>query len=261
MNNIWAIAQREIRSYFVSPVAYGIIAGFLIMTGFFFYVQLTYFLDITVRTMMQAQMYGQMPPTVNVNLSVVRPLLGNFAFLSLLMLAMITMRLIAEEKKTMTIELMFTSPVTTFQMVIGKFLAGYTLYVIMISLTSVYFIILAMYGNPSIFPIISGYLGLLLLGAVFTSIGLLVSSFTGNQLVAVALSLSIFLILWVIDWPTNFIGQSTVSSLLSYISLPNHFSDFIKGVIDSKHIVYFLSVIALSLFLTHRSLESMKWRT
>ena len=261
MGNIMAIFQKELRTYFASPIAYGIIAGFLIITGFFFYVSLTYFLDLSVRTMMQAQMYRQAPPPINVNAMLIRPLFSNFAFLSLLMLSMITMRLLAEEKKMKTIELLLTSPVTTFQTVLGKFFGGFTLYVIMLVPTSLYFIIIAMYGDPEILPVISGYAGLLLLGAVFTAIGLFISSFTENQLVAVALSISVFLLLWVIDWPARFISQSTVSSVLTYISLPNHFDDFTKGILDSNHVLYYMSLIGLSLYLTFRSLESMKWRS
>ncbi len=261
MINIWALFQKEFRSYFVSPIAYGMIAGFLVVTGFFFYVSLSFFLDVSVRTMMEAQMYRQAPPPINVNTMVIRPLFGNFAFLILLMLSMITMRLLSEEKKMMTIELLITSPITTMQLVIGKFLAGFSLYVIMLLPTSIYFLILSWYGNPEIYPIITGYVGLLLMGAVFVGIGLLISSFTENQLIAVAVSFSVFILLWVINWPAQFISQPIVSAILNYVAIPVHFDDFTKGVFDTKHIFYFLSIIALSLFLTYRSLESMKWRS
>lgn len=261
MSNIWAIFQRELRSYFVSPLAYGVIAGFLIITGFMFYISLVQFQDLVGRAIMEAQEYRMPPPPINVNEVVIAPLFGNIAFMSLLLLAMITMRLFAEEKKMMTIELLFTSPVTSFQAIMGKFLAGLGLYIIMIIPTSFYCIILVIFGEPEILPILIGYSGLILIGAVLISIGLLVSSFTENQLIAVVLSLSIFLILWMIDWPANVIGQPAVSSLLSYISFPNHFRDFTKGVLDSRHILYFLSIIALSLYLTQRSLESMRWRS
>lgn len=206
-------------------------------------------------------MSQQLPPPVNVNTEVVRPLFDNIAFISIFMIAMITMRLFAEEKKMMTIELLFTSPITNFQTIMGKFLAGYLLYCTMLLPTVVYFIILVIFGNPEILPIVTAYLGLMLIGAVLTSVGLLVSSFTSNQLVAVALSFGIFLFLWVIDWPADIIGNTTVGSILKYISLPAHFNDFTKGVIDSSHIIYYISLVALSLFLTFRSLESMKWRS
>ncbi|KPK96322.1 hypothetical protein AMJ80_00590 [bacterium SM23_31] len=261
MNNIWAILQRELRSYFVSPLAYGIIVGFLIVTGFMFYISLGYFLTMVNSTIMEANIYRTPPPPVNVNESVISPVFRSISFISLLLLAMITMRLFAEEKKMMTIELLFTSPVTTFQMIMGKYLAGLALYVIMLIPTSVYCIILFIFGEPEILPIFTGYLGLLLIGAVLISIGLLVSSFTENQLIAVALSLSIFLLLWMIDWPADIIGQPAISSLLTYISLPSHFYDFTNGVLDSKHILYYLSIIVLSFYLTQRSLESMRWRS
>lgn len=260
MSNIWAIFQRELRSYFVSPLAYGVIVGFLIITGFMFYISLVYFLDMTLAARMEAQIYRMPPPPFNVNEEVIRPLFGIIAFMSLFFLAMITMRLFAEEKKMMTIELLFTSPVTSFQMIMGKFISGFALYIIMLLPTSIYCIILIIFGEPEILPILTGYLGLLLLGAVLISIGILISSFTENQLIAIALSLCIFLLLWMIDRPASVIGQPAISSLLSYISLSYHFNDFTKGVLDSKHILYFLSIIALCLYLTQRSLESMRWR-
>lgn len=261
MRTIWALFKKELRLYFVSPIAYGLIAGFLIITGFFFYFLLSMFLESTARSMMMAQYYRQMPPPVNVNLELIRPLISNFAFLGLIMGSMITMRLIAEEKKLMTIELILTSPVTTFQLVMGKFLAGFALFCIMLLPTSLYFIILDFFGDPEITPIIIGYIGLLLIGGVFTAIGLMVSSFTENQLIAVALTLSISVLLWVVDWPVSYITQPTVSAIVSYIALPAHFDDFTKGVLDIKHISYFLSLIILSLYLTYRSLESLRWRT
>jgi len=261
VSNIWAIFQRELRSYFVSPLAYGVIVGFLIITGFMFYDLLDDFLETARRLAWEAyNVYRTLPPPFNVNEEVIRPLFGIIAFISLLFVAMITMRLFAEEKKMMTIELLFTSPVTTFQMIMGKFLAGFALYIIMLLPTSIYCIILVIFGEPEILPILTGYLGLLLLGAVLISIGILISSFTENQLIAIALSLCIFLLLWMIDRPASGIGQPAISSLLAYISLPNHFNDFTKGVLDSKHILYFLSIIALGLYLTQRSLESMRWR-
>ncbi|MCH8286702.1 ABC transporter permease subunit, partial [candidate division KSB1 bacterium] len=148
MTKIWAISLRELRSYFVSPVAYGIIAAFSIITGYFFYVSLSFFLDNSTRIIMEAQMSQQLPPPVNVNTEVVRPLFDNIAFISIFMIAMITMRLFAEEKKMMTIELLFTSPITNFQTIMGKFLAGYLLYCTMLLPTVVYFIILVIFGNP-----------------------------------------------------------------------------------------------------------------
>jgi len=260
VSNIWAIFQREIRSYFVSPLAYGVIAGFLIITGFMFCISLDYFLETDRMLAMEAQYYRTQPPPVNINESVIRPLFGIIAFISLFFLAMITMRLFAEEKKMMTIELLFTSPVTAFQTIMGKFLASLGLYVIMLLPTSIYCIILAMFGEPEILPILTGYLGLLLLGAVLISIGILISSFTENQLIAVTLSLCIFILFWMIDRPASTVGQPALSSLLNYISLSSHFNDFTRGVLDSKHILFYLSIIALGFYLTQRSLESMRWR-
>ncbi|MFQ6104811.1 MAG: ABC transporter permease subunit, partial [Candidatus Glassbacteria bacterium] len=176
MRNVWAIYRKEMRSYFVSPIAYIILAFFIAISGYFFYGLLVQFLEFSMRSMMQAQYYKMAPPKVNVNEMVIRPLFLNMSIIVLFFLPAITMRLFSEEKKSGTIELLLTSPVTQFQTIIGKFLAGVTLFASMILLTIPLIIVLFMYGNPEYGPVITGYLGLLLFGASFVAIGLLISS-------------------------------------------------------------------------------------
>lgn len=196
---------------------------------------------------------------MNVNEMVIRPLLMNTAVVSLFMVPFITMRLFAEEKKTGTIELLMTSPLTDLQIITGKFIAALLLYACMLAITFLYLLLLFQYGNPDWKPMLSGYLGLLLLGGCFLAIGLMFSTMTGNQLIAVVLTFGFLLFLWVIDWAGEY-ATGTVAEVAKYLSLTGHIDNFSKGVIDLRDGVYYVSLIALALFMTARSVESVRWR-
>ncbi len=254
MGNILAIAQKELRSYFASPIAWVILGLFALLFGFFFYT----FLVLFVRQSMQMGQMGG-PQTVNVNLYMIRPLLQNASVIILFVLPMITMRTYAEEKRSGTIELLLTSPVTDVQIIVGKFLGALALYAAMLVVTALYVALLFRYGDPEWRPIVSGYLGLFLLGACFISIGLLVSSMTRNQIVAGMATFGVFLMLWVIGWIGDFAGPTT-RTIVSYLSITEHFDDFSKGVIDTKHVIYYLSFITFGLFLTAKAVDSERWR-
>lgn len=258
MRNILAVFGKEFRSYFSSPTAYVIFTVFLVLTGYFFYALLSQFMVMSLRAMQYAQAYGQNMP-LNVNDMLVRPLFANMSIVILFVLPMMTMRLFAEEKKMGTIELLITSPITNIQIILGKYLASVAVLAIMISLTFVHQLVLIIYGNPEVMPILASYLGMLLLGSSFLAFGLLISSFTDNQVVAGFTSFGVFMFLWVIGWAEGFAGP-LLGKLVAFISVTNHFNDFGKGVIDTGHIVFYLSCIVLGLFLTERTLESWKWR-
>jgi len=229
MSNVLAIAQKELRSYFSSPIGYVLVGLFALLFGWFFY----NYLAIFVRNSEQMMMGGQMP--------------------------MITMRTYSEEKRSGTIELLLTSPLSDAQIILGKFLGAMGLYAAMLGVTVLYMLILFWYGNPEWKPIVAGYLGLLLMGGCFVSMGLLVSSLTKNQIVAGVGTFALFLFLWVINW----IGESagpTARDIVSYLSITEHFDDFARGVIDTKHLVYYLSFITFGLFLTAKSVDSERWR-
>ena len=253
MRNILAIAQKELRSYFASPIAYIVIGFFALLYGIFFVAILNYFVSAS----MQAGLMGG-AQSMNVNQQLVRPLLQNVAVVVLFMLPMVTMRTYAEEKRSGTIELLLTSPVTDFQIVMGKFLGAMALYCAMLAVTVFHLAVLYMYGRPEWKPILTSYLGLLLFGGSFVALGLFVSSLSKNQIVAGAVTFALSLILWIITW-LNF-GASAGDKVLGYLSIIDHLDDFSKGVIDTTHVIYYLSFITFGLFLTAKSVDSERWR-
>lgn len=252
MNNVLAIAQKEMRSYFSSPIGYVIIGLFALLFGWFFYAYLGFF----VRSSEQMMMGGQTP---NVNQQMIRGVLLNSAVIILFVMPMITMRTYSEEKRSGTIELLLTSPVSDLEIILGKFFGAMGLYAGMLGVTLLYMAILFWFGNPEWKPIAAGYLGLLLMGGCFISVGLLVSSLTKNQIVAGVATFAVFLFLWVINWIGETAGP-TAREVVSYLSITEHFDDFARGVIDTKHLVYYLSFITFGLFLTAKSVDSERWR-
>ena len=257
MRNVLTIAGREIRSYFVSPIAYVVLTGFLLLGGWFFFNLLARFNMLL--TIYSAQQNPQVLQRLNLNEFVIAPLLHNLSVVLVILVPVITMRSLAEEKKTGTYELLLTSPLKISEIVLGKFLGSFVFVLLMVALTGVYPLILLAYGNPETGVILAGYLGLLLLATAFVAVGVLTSSFTENQIIAAVSCLVALLLLYIIAWPADNAGE-TIGAMLRYVSLTEHFAQMVKGIIDSKDLVYFLSVIVLALFLTHRSVESIRWR-
>lgn len=254
MSNVLAIARKEIRAYFTSPIAYVVIGLFALLFGYFFVAILDWF----VRQGMSGAM-GMAPAALNLNQQFIRPLLLNATVVLLFVLPMITMRTYAEEKRSGTMELLLTSPVTDVQIILGKFLGALLLYAAMLGVTLLYVAVLFVFGNPEWKPVVTAYLGLVLLGGCFISVGMLISSFTRNQIVAGMLTFGVFLLLWVIDWIGSFLGP-TGEIIVNYLSITRHFEDFAKGVIDTTHLIYYLSFITFGLFLTAKSVDSERWR-
>ena len=255
MNNIVAIAQKELKSYFASPIAYIVIGFFSLLFGYFFYALLVYF----DRQSMQFAGLGAQQPPMNVNDQLIRPVFLNASVILLFVLPMITMRTYAEEKRSGTIELLLTAPLTDFQIIMGKFLGAMALYAAMLAVTVIHMATLFAFGKPEVLPIVTGYLGLLLMGGCFISVGLLISSLTKNQIVAGMITFAVFLLLWVINWVGSFTGPTT-QDVLNYLSITEHLDDFTKGIVDTKHLVYYVSFIAFGLFLTARSVDTERWR-
>lgn len=242
MRNTWRIALKEIRAYFTSPAAYVVAFIFLALTGYFF-----------VRSV-DSSLGGSLPEA---------SLRGLFRPMSLFILPwlapLLTMRLLAEEQKIGTIELLLTAPVRDWEVVMGKFLASLTFYLGTLMLTLWYVLLLVWRGDPEPGPLLSGYLGLILYGSAALSIGLLASSLTNNQIVAAVLSMGLLVLLTFLE-----VGADQVtgigSTILGQMGITTHYEDFVRGVIDAGHIVYYISIVAIFLFLTTRSLESRRWR-
>jgi ABC-2 type transport system permease protein len=252
MSNVLAIAQKELRSYFASPIAYIIIGFFALLYGYFFAVTLQFF----VRGSMSE--FGASGPQ-NINEMMIRPLVQNAVIILLFVTPSITMRTYAEEKRSGTIELLLTSPLTDLQIILGKFIGAMALYLAMLSVTVIHVGLLFTYGDPEFMPVLTGYLGLILLGGSFVSVGLLISSLTKNQIVAGIVTFAVLLGFWVVSWMGNF-SSSAVASVMTYLSIIDHLDDFSKGVIDTTHIIYYLSFITFGLYLTAKSVDSERWR-
>ena len=253
LRNISTIAGKELRGYFASPIAWVMMGLFALIFGFFFISYLTWF----VQNSMQSQFGGA--PQMHVNERLIRNLLSNASVIVLFLLPMITMRTYSEEKRSGTIELLLTSPLKDLEIVLGKFIGAVGLYAALLVVTLFYLAILFVYGNPEWRPLVAGYLGLLLLGGCFISLGLFISSTTKNQMVAGAATFILSLLFWIVSWPADSSGP-TIGAILRYLSITEHFDDFGKGVIDTKHVIFYLSFIAFGLFLTLRSVDSERWR-
>ena len=251
MSNILAIAHKEVRSAFSTPIAYVVIGFFALLWGWFFWVMLIYF--------NQQSLGFEGQGGANINQQLIRPLFLNASVILLFVLPLITMRTYSEEKRSGTIELLLTSPLTDFQIIIGKFLGAMALYACMLAVTLIHIGLLFVYGHPEWKPIVTTYIGLLLFGGCFVSLGLFISSLTKNQIVAGMVTFAVFLLLWIITWIGSFSGP-TVDKITQYVSILDHLDDFGKGVLDTTHLIYYLSFITFGLFLTAKSVDSERWR-
>jgi ABC-2 type transport system permease protein len=249
MRNVGAIYRREVYSYFVSPIAYFVLIPFLFVCGFFFWSAFSYFANARVPNAPTELMAGMLQ-TMSMILVLVTPVL--------------TMRTFAEEKRSGTMELLITSPVREVEVVLGKFLASWTLLGIMLVGTLPYPIYVHRYGNPDNGPIVTGYLGLVLLGACLISLGLMASSTTRNQIVAAVMTFGVGLLLWVITFLPQSVGSfeayKTLRAGIVYLSLQQHLEEFTRGVIVLKDVFYYVSFTLVCLFLTVTSIVSSRWR-
>jgi ABC-2 type transport system permease protein len=255
MKNIWTLAKKEVRAYFSSPIAYVVIAGFLLLVGYFFYSLISWFSAASMQ-MMQNPYYAQQ---VNINEMVFSPLFHNMTVILILVAPLLTMRLLAEEKKSGTDELLFTSPLSVGEIVLGKYIAALVMWTIMLGLTALLSIFAFAYGNPELAPWLTGYLGLFLMGALFIAIGLFFSSLTENQIVAAFLTVVTLLLLLVLNWVTSS-GGGSWRAVLGYLSFSGHFEDMTRGILDTKDIVYYLTFSFFGLFLAHSVIQSRRWR-
>ncbi len=236
MRNVLAIARRELGSYFGSPLAYVVTAAFLVINGVFFYLNV---------------FFGQQ--------ATIQPVVQTILTIFLLLTPVLSMRLLAEEQRTGTLELLLTAPVRDGEVVLGKYLAGLGFVGVMLALTLVYPAILFLLGSPDRGVVLGGYLAMVLFAAAAMALGLLASSLTQNQIVAAVIAFAFLLVLWVMDGLANVFGGKA-GEILSYLALYPHFNDLTRGVVDTKDVVYYLSLVVGALFLTARSLEARRWR-
>ena len=257
MRNVLAVAGKELRAYFHSPIAYLVMTMYAAICGFVFYSSVAFYVIQTFR--MQA-MGGMGAPPMSLNENIIRPILGGVITVVLLFLIpLVTMRLYAEEKRSGTIELLLTSPITDLEIIFGKFLGALLLYAVLVALTFLYFAVLFVFGNPNAQPLLANALGLLLYGAALLALGMWISTFTKNQIIAGAVGMAAFLLLYLLDWVTAY-SSGTVGRVFSSMALTTHFDNFSKGVIALSDVVYYASVIVLGIFLTARSVEALKGR-
>jgi len=261
MRTYLAMIVKELHILFVSPIAYVVIGVFFALTGYFFYMILVNVIEFTHLQAFQAQQFGTSPPPFDASATVMRGFFSVLSTLLLFLVPVVTMGTLAEERKRGTIELLLTSPVTHLQLVLGKFTALVVLLLVMLVPTIFNSMLLYFLSEPAppLVPMLVGYLGAFLLGGALLATGLFVSSLTENQIVAAVVTFGVFIVLWVID-ATAGTGTTLTSETIRYLSILNHYGDFTKGVLDSQHLVFYLSFMFLGLFLTSVSLDSSNWR-
>lgn len=257
MRNIAEIYKREIRFYFATPIAYVVMIIFTAIFGFFFYRSLVYYSELSYQ-LMQNPTYAQ---RIDLIMGVFSPVFRNNTILFLLVIPPISMRLIAEEKKSGTIELLFTYPIKDVHIVIGKWLAASTIVALMLILTvPAPFMAFGFAGAAEWGPVLSGYLGLFLMGISFLSLGVLISALSENQIVAIIVSYGVLLAFWFLGWIIEPSSGKPIGKVLGELSIIGHLNNFVNGVIDTKDLVYYVLFIFVTLFLTLRVLESKRWR-
>lgn len=257
MRNIFAIVEREMRAYFNSPIAYVMLAGFLFLSGIVFQSLLSEVMQYQMQSAMQGAQGNPRP--IDAPGIITGQFLGTVSVLLLFMVPMMTMGLFSEEKKRGTIELLLTAPLTDLQVVLGKFLAAVTFLLVLLIASLIPVSVLYLYGSPATGPIVAMYLGIFLYGLAAISIGVFVSTLTENQIVSGVLGFVIALALWFFDVLSRR-AEGMTKTILEYLSVLNHLNDFMRGVIATSHIIFYLSLMLVGLFLTYRSIDSLRWR-
>jgi ABC-2 type transport system permease protein len=229
--------KKELQSFFYSPVAYIVFASFLMIVGYLFWVIL-----------------------ISSRMASLEPMLYNAAFILLLASPVLTMRLVSEEKKSRTIELLLTSPISPAEIIAGKFLACFTLYLVLILLTVQYPLVLSAYSTEfDMGPVYSGYIGLVLLGAAFISMGLFASTLTENQIIAAMVSFGGLVLFWIFGWAKHAFDNA-FGQILGNLSIFDRYAEFLRGIVDSGNVIFFVVFTLTWLFLATRVLESDRWR-
>jgi ABC-2 type transport system permease protein len=255
MTPVNTLLAKELRSYFVSPIVYVVGAVFLLIVGLLAYIYIV-FTGVQAIQLMQVQGQAQ----INLNDLVFRNLFSSIRFVLLIVLPILTMRLFAEEKKLRTFEFLMTSPIGLNEIVAGKFVSVFLLFLGLLGLTGLIPLTLALFSDFDWYPILTGYLGVVLLGALFVSVGVLASALTENQIVAAFVSFGLLLFLWLLAGVGSLLGDTPLGQVVSYVSFMEHYDHLVRGLVDTRDLVYFVSAMVLMLFLTHRVVDSTRWK-
>ena len=253
MDKAFTIAAREIRSSFVTPLAYVVAAGFVVLSGFFFFSLLQQFNTIVLQSAMMPDVHPSL------NQWVVTPFFQTLEVVLIFLIPILTMRSFSEEKRSGTFELLITSPISVSELVLGKFLGCWLVVSLILLLAFVFPLTLIVYASPEVPPILVGFFGLSMFAAAYCGIGIAVSACTNNQTIAGVVSMVLALVLYVIDAPADKIG-GVIGSTLNYLAPSSHTELLSKGVLSGVDIVYFASMLLLGLFLANRVLEAQRWR-
>jgi ABC-2 type transport system permease protein len=255
MRSVTAVFKREVKAYFTQPIAYVMMGGLLLIVGLLYYLSFRWFLGVSFEAMRNPMLAREL----DLGTMVVSATIGTIGVVSVFTLPLLTMRLWAEEKRSGTVELLLTFPLRDSEIVCGKFLATLAVYGILLLLTLCYPLLALTFAALDWGPLLSGYVGTFLLGAALLSLGFLCSTWTENQIVACALAWVGFLFFWLIGHAADFAGGK-LGTLLKHVSLANHHENFVKGIVESQDIAYFVLFSLFCLFLTLRSIESTRWR-
>jgi ABC-2 type transport system permease protein len=258
MSHILAIASRELRSIFATPVAYVMIAVYLVFSGFTFFLALRGFLAAIQQ--IQAYQLHHMLDEFNLNQGLIEPTLGISSFVFLLLVPLLTMRVFAEERANGTLELLLTSPLTIWQIVLGKYLAILAVLAILVGLSALYPLLLFYFGDPELLQTVSGLIGLFLYGAAFAAIGCVISALTRNQMSAALVTFFVGLVLYLIDYFAELSLQGTWQDVVRYFGLRAHFDNMVRGMVHSEDLIYFAVVVVFFLSLVRTVTESLRWR-
>ena len=259
MKSTFAIAEREFKTYFTSPVAYVVLTIFIFLTGLAFYFFIGVMAESAGSRAMQSAQTGRPPDPIDMPGWIVQNMFSFMSFVLLIVLPMITMALFSEEKKRGTMELLLTAPVTDLQVVFGKYLAASAFYLVLLATTLVQMALLVYFSDPASGPVLSAYLGIVLYGLAIIALGMFISTLTESQIVAVILTFGVLMLLWLVDALARN-ASGGLRDVLSYLSILEHLNDFLTGVIATSNIIFYLSFMLVGIFLTYRSLDSLRWR-
>jgi ABC-2 type transport system permease protein len=253
MKKCLAIAGKELKIGFTTPLAYVVMSGFLLLSGFFFFTLLQQFQLVLERAM---QLPNENP---SLNEWVVVPYYQTLEIILIFLIPILTMRSLSEERQRGTFELLATSPVSASQIVLGKYFGTASMLFIMLLLSFTYPAVLILFSDPEVMPILVGFLGLTLFALGFVALGVAISAFSKNQTIAGFVTLVVLLVFYVVDAPADRL-DSVSASILNYLTPSSHTEGMLKGVLTGVDVVYFLSLISLGLFVANRALDAERWR-